>query len=106
MKQYGRDTFVAGLVMLVLFILCVGMFWPAQAETYPAVLMVVDLDEPEDVVIAVDFNGNEWAWTGIEDIFPGDVVAVVMDDQGTEIIYDDEIIDLRYCGWIEGWMDI
>lgn len=106
MKQYGRDTFVAGLVMLVLFILCVGMFWPAQAETYPTVLMVVDLDEPEDVVIAVDFNGNEWAWTGIEDIFPGDVVAVVMDDQGTEIIYDDEIIDLRYCGWIEGWMNI
>lgn len=106
MKKYGRDTFIAGLVMLVLFILCVGMFWPAQAETYPDVLMVVDLDEHEDVVIAVDFNGNEWTWTGIEDLFPGDMVAVVMDDQGTETIYDDEIIDLRYCGWIEGWMDI
>ena len=93
------------IVALVLCGILMGVVACAQAETYSAVLMVVDLDEHEDMVIAVDFNGNEWTWTGIEDIFPGDMIAVVMDDQGTEIIYDDEIIDLRYCGWIEGWMD-
>ena len=94
------------IVALVLCGILMGVMACAQAETYPAVLMVVDLDEHEDMVIAVDFNGNEWTWTGIEDIFPGDMVAVMMDDQDTEIIYDDEIIDLHYCGWIEGWMDI
>jgi hypothetical protein len=94
------------IVALVLCGILMGVVACAQAETYPAALMVVDLDEHEDMVIAVDFNGNEWTWTGIEDIFPGDMIAVVMDDQGTETIYDDEIIDLRYCGWIEGWMDI
>jgi len=94
------------IVALVLCGILMGVVACAQAETYPAALMVVDLDEHEDMVIAVDFNGNEWTWTGIEDIFPGDMIAVVMDDQDTEAIYDDEIIDLRYCGWIEGWMDI
>ena len=94
------------IVALVLCGILMGVVACAQAETYPAALMVVDLDEHEDMVIAVDFNGNEWTWTGIEDIFPGDMIAVMMDDQGTETIYDDEIIDLRYCGWIEGWMDI
>jgi len=94
------------IVALVLCGILMGVVACAQAETYPAALMVVDLDEHEDMVIAVDFNGNEWTWTGIEDIFPGDMIAVVMDDRDTEAIYDDEIIDLRYCGWIEGWMDI
>lgn len=32
--------------------------------------------------------------------------GVSMDANGTEIIYDDEIINTRYCGWVEGWSEI
>ena len=48
----------------------------------------------------MDFGENIWVFysdAGDWDI--GDRVAVVMDSMGTEIIYDDEILAVKYCGW-------
>ena len=36
-----------------------------------------------------------------EDWAIGDIVAVVMDTMGTELIYDDEIVSVTYNGYID-----
>ena len=36
-----------------------------------------------------------------EDLFIGDVLSVVMSDNGTDDISDDSVIEYRYTGWIE-----
>jgi len=74
----------------------------ARAEIYPTTMMVVGIDE--DVITAEDFSGNLWQWVeDVEDIYIGDIVAVMLDDCDTSNIYDDVIIDYNYTGWIECW---
>lgn len=64
-----------------------------------AVVEVVDYD----YVLCVDFNGNEWAFDDVSgDWYVGDMVSCIMYDNGTDIIYDDEIITTNYTGWVEG----
>lgn len=105
MKKYDRDTFVAGLVMLVLFILCVCALSPAHAETYALTTVVVSLDYDADVVECMDFNGNVWAFDGCEDWALFDVCSMTMDDMNTNSIYDDAIINCHYDGWLDGWKE-
>ena len=57
---------------------------------------VTDVDYESDTVTVTDHNGNEWQFSGCEDWMIGDGCALVMDDMGTEIIYDDEIVNTRY----------
>ena len=68
---------------------------------YPATGIVTELDTRENLVIYVDFNGNEWDFPDVEDWAEGDRVALIMDNMGTpESIYDDEPICWRYVGWV------
>lgn len=67
---------------------------------YPKTAVIVDLHEEEDLVIAEDANGQNWCFSGIEDWCIGDLASMLMDDMGTEIIYDDEIVDTRYSGYV------
>ena len=57
---------------------------------------VTDVDYESNTVTVTDHNGNEWQFSGCEDWMTGDGCALVMDDMGTEIIYDDEIVNTRY----------
>ena len=52
--------------------------------------------------VAVDFNGNEWGFEGIEDYNNGDYITMLMCDNGTPIIYDDVICATHYDGWLCG----
>lgn len=73
-----------------------------ERDVYAALTVVTEVDEEEDVVYCVDFSGNEWSFTGIEDWMVGDFCSMVMDNMGTKCIYDDEIISTRYTGWLNG----
>lgn len=75
----------------------------AKAETYPAVFVVHEIDRTTDTLTLIDFNGWMWDVYGAEDFDIGDVVGAIMDDVGTEVIYDDEVQCIRYCGRLEGW---
>ena len=57
---------------------------------------VTDVDYKTDVVTVTDHNGNEWQFSGCEDWMTGGGCALVMNNMGTEIIYDDEIVNTRY----------
>lgn len=66
---------------------------------YPKTAVVVAFGVRDDLVVAEDANGQRWCFTGIEDYCIGDMVSMIMDDMGTDIIYDDEIVNVRYSGY-------
>ena len=82
-------------LILALIALC-GV---ASAELYPETARVVDLDYAEDVVTVETFNGHLFAFEGCEDYALNDCVSLIMDDCGTELIYDDAIVKAEYGGW-------
>lgn len=90
------------IVILVLFTLSFT-FSTTYAELYPQIFVVNEIDYSQDSLILTDFNGNDWIWIEVKDYNIGDIVAAIMDDNNTEIIYDDNIINLRYTGYTEGW---
>ena len=69
---------------------------------YPQCGVVTEVDSEKDIVTFETFTtGILWSFYGAEDWQPGDVVAAIMDDNNTDLIFDDEIVTVRYCGYIE-----
>ena len=66
---------------------------------YPMTTVVTDVNYGTDEVTCTDFNGNNWVFTECEDWNKGDICSMIMCDNGTEIIYDDNIISEHYDGW-------
>ena len=100
-----KIVITVSLVLMVIFTCFVACF-DANAETealeirhYPSCGMVVEINRENGEVIVKDFNGNLWAFEGNEDWLEGDICAMIMSDEGTPSIYDDVIIQARYCGW-------
>lgn len=88
---------------VAMFVLCVvaALIGLAKAEEYPAAFVVVSVDYDADEVVLLDFTGDEWIITDCADWCVGDLVAAIMDDNNTPIIYDDLIVSYLYSGWIE-----
>lgn len=76
-----------------------------ENHIYSLTTVVKYVDYGYDKVYCEDFNGEVWCFNGCEDWMEGNIASMVMYDNGTSIIYDDEIISIRYCGWLEGWKD-
>ena len=74
-----------------------------QTSVYPLTTKVVMVDYPTDVVWCEDFNGNIWEFYGCEDWCVNDIASLLINDNGTENIYDDEIMSAKYNGTFEGW---
>lgn len=88
------------LIMLTLILIALLTAVSACADVYPAVGVVTDLDYENDLVIFEDCNQDLWAIEGIGDWSIGDIGALLMDDMETASIYDDEIVDIRYAGFM------
>lgn len=71
---------------------------------YPNTMKVTDITDLKDntqVIELEDYNDNVWEYeTDSTDLFINDTVSVILDDMGTDIIYDDEIVSIRYNAWI------
>ncbi len=72
-----------------------------MSHIYPMSGIVTEVNRQEDHVVVTDSTGNEWELDGAEDWHTGDIAAMIMEDNGTEEIYDDKIIDIQYDGWVE-----
>lgn len=70
---------------------------PRQSNLYPNAGIVTDVDRTTDTVTWTD-GYNDWCFEGTEDWMVGDGIAAIMDDNGTEIVTDDEIVSVRYIG--------
>ena len=95
--------FVIVWCIVVACAILMGIVACASAEQYPQAFVVDLINYEQDFMVLVDFNGNEWIWQGIEDFDCGDIVAAIMEERGTPTIYDDEIVMIRYAGYMEGW---
>ena len=94
-----KAVIIAILVVIIMFLIPGKVNAQAKENIYPNAGIVIDLDKANDLVIFQDFSGQEWDFKGVEDYMIGDIIAVIMNDKGTESIYDDEIIDVRYIGY-------
>lgn len=73
-----------------------------EKTTYPDTGLVTCVDTETDTVTYVCQNGNEFQFYGTEDWMEGDLVSVIMENMGTDTVYDDEIVTVRYSGWFDG----
>lgn len=68
-------------------------------HTYPLSTVVECVNGNE--VTTKDFNGNLWTFIdNTEDWYKGDICSLIMHDNYTDIIYDDEIIKAQYSGFV------
>ena len=63
---------------------------------YPNLTKIVEIDRINHVVTCVDFNGNLWEFEEDDDWCVGDYCNLLMDDCGTDEIYDDVIVGTYY----------
>jgi hypothetical protein len=91
-----KHIIIIVLLALILFTACA----PKSTSTiYPKSGYVIEVDRENDTVTFVDSMGEAWTFSGAEDWAKGDGIVVIMDTMGTENIYDDEIIEVRYERW-------
>ena len=69
-----------------------------KTENYPLTAIVTEINPEIDVVSITDNNGSVWQFCGVEDWKEGDICSVIMNDNGTETIFDDIIVTTRYGG--------
>ena len=94
------------LVMLMLFSLSSGIIAEAKRANsqYARVAVVVKVNRKTDTVTCKDYTGNLWKFKGCEDWEKGDVVGMLMNDNGTpNKLKDDKIVNVRYNGNLAGW---
>lgn len=97
------------VVMITVVMMCAVLVGAVNAQEdtsnyYALVGEVVVIDTVKDEVTVQDFNGNLWVFTGCEDWIIGDSCGMVMDTMNTPVIYDDEILSVKYQGWmLEDW---
>lgn len=65
---------------------------------YPSAGRVVEINEDFDLVTVQDANGFLWGFYGAFDYEIGDNVAMIMNGMGTELVFDDEVVMVKYAG--------
>ena len=65
---------------------------------YPRTARVYEIDRDADLVTVIDAAGFLWEFYGVEDWEVDDLVSLLMFDNGTKTIFDDEIIKAYYGG--------
>jgi hypothetical protein len=64
-------------------------------ELYSALFMVKSIDEDNAVLNLINCNGNEFKYDKTEGWNVGDYMTAIMDNNGTEGIFDDIIISVN-----------
>ena len=77
------------------------VFFRAYEDIYPTTAIVSAVNYEENLVSVEDFNGNIWQFTETDDWSVGDICSLIMDSKKTEEIEDDEILSVRYSGYIK-----
>ena len=111
MKEFIKENKLVSIGISLMIIICVVelivMIYltitpPPKTEHYPLCGTVVEINRENGKVMVEDFNGNLWTFEGCEDWLEGDICAMIISDEATpDTIYDDVIIQTRYCGWVK-----
>lgn len=89
------------LIATILTTLALGV--NTSAAQYPTTAIVTEIDEVSGIITVEECNGNIWTFydDGTEDWYVNDICSMIMDDKGTKLVYDDEIISTRYSGFVD-----
>ena len=84
-------------------LLAINPFTPKTETYYPALAVVTETNTKTDSVTIMTLpDGNLWEFYGVEDWSGGDLAACIFSDNGTPNFQDDEIITVRYSGYVDG----
>jgi len=75
-------------------------------STHPKAMIIVAVDREADIVTLSTCSGLLYEFYGVQDYEEGDIVALIMDDNGTEDVRDDIILAHQYCGWPEKFDEV
>ena len=92
-KSYVLSVIV---ISLIIALFCFAANHSAVNDLYAKSAVVTHLNNVTDIVTIQDSNGFCWEFEGCEDWQVGDHCACVMNDKGTQQIFDDEIISVKY----------
>lgn len=95
-----KILFALSILFVLSFVSCIR---PADSIQYAKTAKIIEVNRITDTVTCEDYNGNLWEFTECEDWEVGDIAALLMNNNGTENIYDDTIVEVRYCGALERW---
>lgn len=87
------------LIAIALTMIMIAIALTASAEIYPLTAKVTEVNYDDDTVTVETFTGFLFSFEGCEDWAEGDCASLIMDDNGTEKIFDDEIVMAQYCAW-------
>ena len=74
----------------------------ANGVIYPSTMVITHVDYFTDTVIVETSAGFRYDFQGVEDLIPGDVVSLIMYNNGTPwTIEDDQVVSARYSGFIK-----
>ncbi len=87
------------LTTIALILILTTIALTAHADLYPETAKVVEVDYDADLVTVETFTGFLFAFYGCEDWAEGDCASLIMEDNGTDLVYDDEIVMAQYGAW-------
>lgn len=74
-------------------------------DLYPLTGIVTEVEHMEDtdLITMTTANGNQFSWyaDSIDDWFINDLASCIMNSNGTDEVYDDEIVDAHYVGTLD-----
>lgn len=98
-RPFAIATLVCFLLLVIFAVWFVLMPTPSRAaELYAKSGVVTFVDRTEDRVCFTDRQGEVWEFESADDWEVDDLVACVMSDNGTDEIYDDIVINVKYEG--------
>lgn len=107
-KPYAIAVVICFVLLIVVSVICSGVYvgysvFFADAPDRPAELyaksgVVTFVDRTEDRVCFTDRQGEIWEFESADDWEVDDLVACVMSDNGTDEIFDDVVINVKYEG--------
>lgn len=72
---------------------------PGTITMYPKTTICLAVNHQTDTVTVADCNGTKWTFNGCQDFEEGDLIALIMNDNGTpDTIWDDTVVTARYSG--------
>lgn len=105
MKNIKNKILSIVIFALVTIIVVLGIM--ITNNFHSRVAMITEIDKENNLIIATCGNGNMFGFYATnEDWDCGDLCSLIMYDNGTETVYDDKVVSVRYGGFIELFEEI
>ena len=93
-----KISIIATIITVLVIVLC-GIACASAEGIYPMTAKVIDVNYLTDIVTVENFTGFTFTFKGCADWDVGDCCSLIMLDNDTEIITDDQILQACYSGW-------